>query len=119
MYPSMGIVVVAHWETNVAGGGLSRRVDINMGDGLSGYVANGMGDGVSGDSVGNGVRYGAGGLVLYRLGGGGRSLHQCMCMCMCIKNNSKVKPAIILTILGVLLMGEIYLMTISRNIQKY
>ena len=41
-------------------------------------------------------------------------LHQCMGMC--IKNDVKVKPAIILTILGVLLMGEIYLMTISRNI---
>ena len=78
------IVMVAHWETNVAGGGLSGRVDINTGDGLSGCVANGMGDGVSGDSVGNGVRYGAGGSVLYRLGGGGRTLHQCMCMC--IKN---------------------------------
>ena len=73
MYPSMGIVVVAHWETNVAGGGLSGRVDINTGDGLSGCVANGMGDGVSGDSVGNGVRYGAGGSVLYGLGGGGRT----------------------------------------------
>ena len=25
MYPIMGIVVVAHWETNMAGGGLSGR----------------------------------------------------------------------------------------------
>ena len=80
----------------MAGGRLSRRVDINTGGGLSVCVANG--DGVSGDSVGNGVRYGAGGSVLYRLGGRGRTLHQCMCMC--IKNDAKVKPAIILTILG-------------------
>ena len=78
------IVMVDHWETNVTRYGLSGRMVINTDNGLSGCVANGMGDGLSGDSVGNRVRYGAGGSVLYRLGGGGRTLHQCMCMC--IKN---------------------------------
>jgi len=53
--------MVAHWETNMARGGLYRRMDINMGDRLSGCINNGMGDGVSGDSIGNGVRYGGGG----------------------------------------------------------
>jgi hypothetical protein len=67
------IVMVAHWETTVTIGGLSGRVIINTDNGLSVCVANRMGDGVSGDSVRNGVRYGAGGLVLYGLGGGGRT----------------------------------------------
>ena len=59
------ITIVAHWETNGARGGLSRRVDNGVGNGLSEFVDNGMGDSVSsGGSIGNGIRYGVGGLVI-------------------------------------------------------
>ena len=67
------IVMMAHWETNMTRGILSGRVVVNTDNGLSGSVANEMGDGVSGDSVGNRVRYGAGGSVLYGLVDGGRT----------------------------------------------